>query len=175
MSHWASFPSNLCARSNASPHKLINRYSTLQMLSWQAAYFDYQTELRANLSKPALVVPVIAAARLGKASEVVTVQLPPLNFLATFGKMEIDFGLNCLGSRDADCPGGDHCITLTATCHGKTGATVATSPWGEEENGDPGARVGDNKGTVVSLGLGEAGGTTNEIGRWVTPFRRRGE
>jgi hypothetical protein len=166
------------------------KYSTLQMLSWQAAYFDFQTELRQNLSKPALVVPVMSTARLGKSSSVVTIQLPPLDLLSSFGHMEIDFSLNCLGSRDTDCPIWDHCITLTATCHDPADSRVAPSSAtaaatamlaaaalrGKNEHfGTADARgVGTSGSDPVWLGSGEAGGTVNEMGRWVTPFRRRG-
>ena len=56
---------------------LSNRYSTLQMLSWQAEYLDYHAEMRRNLSKPAFVVPIVSSARLGRGVS----GFPLLNFL----------------------------------------------------------------------------------------------
>lgn len=106
---------------------------------------DYQDELRRNLSQPAFVVPIFDGAWINAQ---VNISLPPLAMLQSFARAEVDFTLSCPGSRDADCPIWDHCVTLTATCYPDTPAE--------------------------HQGLGEVGGTTNELARWITPFRRRG-
>ena len=62
--------------------------------------------------------------------------------------MEVDFRLDCPGSRDEDCSVWDHCLTLTTQCS-------------------------DGSGSSHPVLTGEPGGAPTELWRGITAFKRR--
>lgn len=134
------------------------KYPELMMLGWSGEYLKYMQRLNDRLSaEPALEVTVASTAVMDT-SQVVTGFVPPRKALeTTYNTMEVDFTLECEGSRDEDCPVWDHCVTVTADC------TPVSA----------GAGSSDLSGHHRRRRL-EPGGSPNEIWRSVTPFKRRG-
>lgn len=118
------------------------KYATLMMLGWQAQWQGYTDRLQANLSAPAVVVPVWNDVQMqGSLGATATVTVPAL---ATLGPLlELDLALTCPGTRDASCPTWDHTIQLFACC------STAQPP------------------ANASVACAQ------ELGRWISPFRRR--
>eukprot|EP00041_Stephanoeca_diplocostata_P019331 m.414820 g.414820 ORF g.414820 m.414820 type:complete len:630 (-) comp21275_c1_seq2:3608-5497(-) len=123
------------------------KFATLEMLAWEADWLHYAASVQRRTAAPALVVPLLDYAPLG-GDYAADITMPPTELLSMFSEVEIDFALQCRGTRDADCAVWDHCVSLVVTgCNASNGSAVA---------------------------LGEPGGGPLELGRWVTPFRRRG-
>ncbi|GMH55579.1 hypothetical protein TrLO_g4779 [Triparma laevis f. longispina] len=119
---------------------------TLKMLGWAAQWLEYKSNLDNKLAEEeALVVPIFEEDLMQEAASV-TMTFPFSESELReegFNSMKIEFALGCDGGLDQDCSIWDHCITLTADCGG-----------GEEKFKN------------------EPGGATDEVGRWVTSFRR---
>ena len=123
------------------------KYATLGMLSWAAQWLAFDGRRAARAASPAIVAPLFERAVLAsKATSLAAVPAWEL-VAASASRVELDLALSCEGSADADCATWDHCVTLTATCRGD-----------DDESRTLGA---------------EPGGDAHELGRWVTPFRRR--
>ncbi|XP_038058293.1 uncharacterized protein LOC119729686 isoform X2 [Patiria miniata] len=113
-------------------------YPTFQFFNWQAEWFNYKSTLLQKLKTEALVIPVIDNSTMqGDAGVVKTIQLPTLEKLSQYNKLELDASLSCPGTKDESCPPWDHTVNLYLCCNG-------TSP-------------------LCNM----------ELGRWITPFRRR--
>ena len=123
----------------------------MRSLAWAGQWEQFRAELATNLTKPALVVPVFD--KVVGAPHTVSVVMPSAATLAPFGALELDAALSCTGGMDGQCDHWDHIITLDVTC---------TPPHDHPIVNDGGGG-----------GLGEDGGARNELGRWVTPYRRR--
>ena len=119
---------------------------TLQMLGWAAQWLEYKSALDTTLSsEEALVVPIFEFDLMQEAASV-TMTLPVSESdlrAGGFDAMGVEFALGCDGGQDQDCSIWDHCITFTADC-------------------------GDGQENLKN----EPGGASDEIGRWVTSFRR---
>ncbi|GMH80564.1 hypothetical protein TL16_g08598 [Triparma laevis f. inornata] len=119
---------------------------TLKMLGWAAQWLEYKSNLDNKLAEEeALVVPIFEEDLMQEAASV-TMTFPFSESELReegFNSMKIEFALGCDGGLDQDCSIWDHCITFTADCGG-----------GEEKFKN------------------EPGGATDEVGRWVTSFRR---
>ena len=78
------------------------KYPTLMMLGWEAQWLGYKSELRHNLSRPALTIPVFEGSLMKDSPLVRNVSFAPLShaYLATFGNLELDMALSCPGSSD---------------------------------------------------------------------------
>ncbi|KAK9821321.1 hypothetical protein WJX81_001912 [Elliptochloris bilobata] len=167
-------------------------FPTLMHLGWAAQWLEYEAELRANLSKPALTVPVFKNAWLaGDHGIVAEVLMPPLEEQAAHDLLHLDFALGCPGTTDADCAIWDHVVQLFVCCDGGEGSG------GSGGGGGSGAeRPCDKCDSTVWLAahrpedpaerewqlaaracgapyLNEEVECGRELGRWITPFRRR--
>ena len=103
----------------------------------------YLEELHANLSKPAFVVPVMQRAAMHGADHAFATIPYPISAVANTNTLELDMALSCPGHADADCPTWDHTIQLYACCYPSASEASA------------------------------AGTCSVELGRWISPFRRR--
>jgi hypothetical protein len=125
------------------------KYDSLMMIKWAGDWLGWRAALATRLASPSYVIPVADKAPLdGKVAHLIS--MPPAALLRSFRMLELDFALQCGGAVDDDCSVWDHTITLTAVC------------------ADP----SDNQEVKVRR-LGEPGGDANELGRWVTAFKRR--
>ena len=132
------------------------KYSTLEMLAWSAQYLDYKQELEHSTAKPAYIVPIFDRAYVGAAVTIAT--MPSATMISSFSTMEIDMELTCAGNKDEDCPVWDHNIALGVVC---------AATW------EDAAALGARSAHAAAQRVGEPGGFRGELGRWVTPFRRR--
>ena len=118
-----------------------------RFLSWEAQYRQYFTQLRANLTRPALVVPVANHSIMqGSPGLVSNVTLPPLAQLTSADVLELDLALGCPGPFQESCAIWDRTLELAVCC--------------DYDNEDDVSVVG---------GFPMCGA---ELGRWITPFRR---
>ena len=145
-----------------------------RFLVWAARWQAYLQRLGARLARPALVVPLFnGTAMAGASGASVTLRLPPPRALSGYDRMALDMRLGCPGPFDASCPEWDHLVQLFASCEGAPGAEDPCAPtvWqprpraGDTSVAPPGAGHASSASTNVSCG--------RELGRWVTPFRRR--
>ena len=86
---------------------------SFMMLGWFAQSLEYKAELAANLSRPALVVPIMKT--VGE-QRTVSVQLPSATLLKSFSSMTLDARLTCVGSNDLDCDMWDHILSVVVDC-----------------------------------------------------------
>lgn len=107
---------------------------------------EYDAHLKANLTQPALVVPLLTRVVGTAATNIVT--LPSSSVLSNFDTLVMEARLSCEGAFDADCDAWDHVITVAAQCQPATC--------------DP---------THHNLCEPDIG--PHEMGRWITPYRRR--
>eukprot|EP00054_Salpingoeca_dolichothecata_P027365 m.200407 g.200407 ORF g.200407 m.200407 type:complete len:718 (-) comp25942_c1_seq5:1928-4081(-) len=112
---------------------------TMMLLGWQAQGLEYKAALYHNLTKPALVVPIMDVVGPHYTG---VVQLPAAHVLDSFESLYIHSKLSCTGLTDLDCDVWDHIISVNADC-------------------------------VDPSGITESDVQPKEIGRWVTPYRRR--
>ena len=90
------------------------KYADARMLSWAAAYLDFEKTRDAKLAMPALIVPVFAQA---PTASVVSVTLPRQDLLSQFPTVELDFGLECPnGNMDRACSVWDRIVSVAASC-----------------------------------------------------------
>lgn len=115
---------------------------------------EYDASLKKQLAQPALVIPLLTHV-VGTAASG-TVQLPSGSLMKDFDTLSLDARLSCEGSFDVDCDAWDHVVTVAATCT-QTGRWPATS----------------NPAYTGPMHLSEPDVTPNELGRWITPYRRR--
>merc|ERR1711871_1075397 len=124
----------------------------LSTLVWELQWLNYQADIRRRTSQPAFVVPLSGSRGSSVPSWMpwnATVDFPASLVAAVYGtesapvSMEIDMQLTCAGNHDKDCSVWDHCVVLTAHCQHHNSL-----------NNEP-------------------GGGRFELGRWVTPFKRR--
>eukprot|EP00045_Choanoeca_perplexa_P017779 m.266606 g.266606 ORF g.266606 m.266606 type:complete len:696 (-) comp17630_c0_seq13:3-2090(-) len=121
---------------------------TLMLVGWHAQYLEYLQRLDYNLSQPALTVPVFHPA-IGEQASVV-VNMPDTR---GFNDLEMESRLSCEGAFDLDCDMWDHVHTVSVTCID-----------------DHGELTVDNE---LLGALGEQDVQPSELGRWITPYRRR--
>lgn len=121
----------------------------LEFVSSECRYLSYLDKYYQEVSRPALVIPLFDSASMNAVTYEVgsTVKMPPASLLEQFSSMSIDMELECDGTLDNECDKWDHVITMQVTCN---------------ETDDSSRRR-----------LKEVGGDANELGRWVTPFRRQ--
>lgn len=89
------------------------KYATLQMVTWEAAWLGYTARLHKRLSHPAFVLPVFDRAPVASS---VAVQMPPRTLLQSFASMQLDFSLSCAGNMDRDCQVWDRIVSVAADC-----------------------------------------------------------
>eukprot|EP00730_Choanoeca_flexa_P007639 TRINITY_DN12364_c1_g5_i1.p2 TRINITY_DN12364_c1_g5~~TRINITY_DN12364_c1_g5_i1.p2 ORF type:complete len:682 (+),score=123.78 TRINITY_DN12364_c1_g5_i1:2723-4768(+) len=123
---------------------------TMALLVWHAQYLIYLQKLDTALAQPALVVPVFDPAIGEQAS--VSIAMPDVS---SYADLELESRLSCEGSFDLDCDKWDHVHTVSVTCVDATSASTITNEWSS------------------SLPLGEQDVQPSELGRWITPYRRR--
>lgn len=168
-----------------------SKWPSLMHLAWQGQWQHYLQHLHANLSRPALTVPVFVNQNLSGPGLDAGITLPPLVTLHAHDTFELDFALSCPGSRDKDCPVWDHTIQLFVCCDDPTGQAPPCTPcdptvWSEPfsppspsasggAGWDPQAPPGEVPGSRVSSRPQSASSAQcgRELGRWITPFRRR--
>ncbi|KAK9816886.1 hypothetical protein WJX72_006713 [[Myrmecia] bisecta] len=151
---------------------------TLMHLAWAAQWLEYEAELSANLTRPALVVPVFEEAIMqGDRGVAADITLPAKTILKQYDTLELDLKLSCPGSFDADCPIWDHVVQLFVCCEDPTGVAppcdkCSATPWmAMQHEGEPEAEAWKASNLVQDALPGDACG--RELGRWMTPFRRR--
>lgn len=89
------------------------KFATLQFMSWAAQWSAiYAPALQANLTRPALVVPVFNDSLMQGQGINVTVTLPPLAELATYQHFELDFALGCPSPYQNSCAIWDRTLEL---------------------------------------------------------------
>ena len=129
------------------------KYSTMQMLGWQAQALEFQMARTSRTNEPAFVVPVFNAALTGSTA---SVTLPPKSLLSQFGAVELDFSLNCpIGNRDEECSVWDRIVSVTAAC---TMEEMEVTKVKEKEDAPTLSSA------VASF----------EVGRWINAFQRQG-
>ncbi|BDA49567.1 hypothetical protein COCOBI_14-1860 [Coccomyxa sp. Obi] len=157
------------------------KFPKLMHIGWAAQWLQYETELRANLSRPALVVPIFKEQIMqGEQGVVAHVKLPTAAEQAEYDTLELDFTLSCPGTLDADCPIWDHVVQLFVCCEDAEGRTdhcdkCDVTPWMAMSHNDPsGVEWREERLSLASQGFGSSGEACGkELGRWITPFRRR--
>ncbi|GBF96631.1 hypothetical protein Rsub_09377 [Raphidocelis subcapitata] len=145
----------------------------------------------------ALVVPIFDARPLPPSGRRARVRLPSADARAAFDSLWLHFRLDCPGRFDKDCPQWDHIIQLFVCCDDPAGRlppcpACQTTQWLAPERGRPMARGRGRAAAAGGIGAGEGGSGSNstsgiggggasadapcgfELGRWATPFRRRG-
>jgi len=152
---------------------------SLKFLSWAGQWQHYLSALHANLSRQAFVFPVFEPQALpapgGLRAEV---QLPPEAELEGLPTLELDLALSCPGHVDADCPAWDHVLQLFVCCSppctpcqptvwmpGYSGRDSSQAMWSRPRKLHPAPAWGSTGHRTELCG--------NEVGRWMTPFRRR--
>jgi len=110
------------------------KYPDLKFMVWEAQYLEYMSRLRNKISQNAVVINVFNEVQLGGKPIYSVVQLPALDTLKKYGKVELDLALSCTGRLDADCPAWDRVLQVDISCQSAQAV---------------------------------------ELGRWITPFRRR--
>lgn len=160
-------------------------FPTLKQLAWAAQWLTFQAELQGNLSRPALVVPVFNSQVLPEPGGLrAEINMPSAAKLAGLDTLELDFALSCPGHFDADCPQWDHVVQLHVCCSRDCKPCTplvwdppAASPAGSGSADSGGASSGGASSSTASSS--SAAGNSNqtvcgaELGRWITPFRRR--
>eukprot|EP00055_Hartaetosiga_balthica_P012150 m.58155 g.58155 ORF g.58155 m.58155 type:complete len:522 (+) comp7851_c5_seq2:694-2259(+) len=125
---------------------------SLSILAYAAQEVEYKAQLQANLTQPALVIPVFTDAVGEEAS--VTISIPSKAILQQFNHLDIEATMTCSGMTDLDCDKWDHVHSVSMVC---------TSSSKQNEGGKP----------VVIPVIKEANVSPNEIARYITPYRRR--
>ncbi|CAL5224693.1 g7419 [Coccomyxa viridis] len=152
-------------------------FPKLMHLGWAAQWLEYEGRLKANLSRPALEVPIFKNQIMqGEQGVVAHVTLPHMSDLSEYDKLELDFTLGCPGSLDADCPIWDHVVQLFVCCEDPDGRTshcdkCDVTPWMSMAAEDPAGQLWLAQNGNRTLTSEEPCG--RELGRWITPFRRR--
>eukprot|EP00042_Codosiga_hollandica_P036604 m.281376 g.281376 ORF g.281376 m.281376 type:complete len:646 (+) comp54929_c0_seq2:1304-3241(+) len=124
------------------------KYCSLMFLVYEAQWLNYEAELFRNLSLPALVIPILDRVDMqGTLGAVGHMDLDPdvFNALRKHEIFELEAALTCPGSMDVDCGIWDYIVELNLCCY-------------DDQYGNPGSSE-------------EFCGA--ELGRWITPFRRR--
>lgn len=161
-----------------------SKWPTLMHLAWQGQWQRYLHQLQANLSRPALEVPIFVNQNLSGPGLNADIELPPIQLLQSHDTFELDFKLSCPGSRDKDCPVWDHTVQLFVCCDDPSGQAPPCEPcgptvWSEPYQSDceassnlaDGDSLGNrNRSKAVYSSSSRCG---RELGRWITPFRRR--
>ena len=137
-----------------------SKIPSLKMLSYAGQFLEAKSSLNEYLSSTDFLTISLFDNDVMSESASATLALPPTEELDSYNKLELEFELGCgVGAGvDGDCSVWDHCISLTADCGGS-----------EKNLGEIGGYTGGSE-----KNLGEIGGYTNELGRWITTFRRRG-
>lgn len=136
-----------------------------------------------SLAGPVLSVPVFSNTPfVGDQGAVTKVLIPGLPTLQRFNTLELDFTLGCPGTHDADCPLWDHVVQLFVCCPNPDGTpqhcdTCQRTAWRrrallahETPHWDLAAGRGLPQ-QFVAQAVAPACG--RELGRWITPFKRR--
>jgi hypothetical protein len=115
---------------------------TAMFFGWHAQHEIYADAVRANLTEPAVVVPVFQHTLMqGSPGAVANVTLPPLDSLAANDIFEVVGSLECPTPWDTSCAIWDRTVQLTVCCEGSpcNASQPTLSP---------------------------------ELARWISPFRR---
>ena len=157
----------------------------LLILGYHAQMLEYQANLHLNLSRPAYVIPLLDTS-VGTWAQA-NVTAPAASFLSQFSDASLDATLSCTGMSDLDCDMWDHIVTITLHClgAGKDSPVASELVWQDDHagasqgRGRGAPRVGTPEPHSTQARsrrhgtLRENAGDPNEIGRWVTPYRRR--
>ncbi|DBA77212.1 TPA: hypothetical protein ACH3X1_009783 [Trebouxia sp. C0004] len=168
-----------------------SKWPSLMHLAWQGQWQHYLQHLHAKLSRPALTVPVFVNQNLSGPGLDADITLPPLVTLQAHDTFELDFELSCPGSRDKDCPIWDHTVQLFVCCDDPTGQAPPCIPcdptvWSSASSSSspsafggsfwdlqaPPGEVPESRSSSRPLSTSSAQ-CGRELGRWITPFRRR--
>ena len=133
---------------------------SLQYVTLEARYLTYLSTVYEREAKSGYVVPVLDNVPLKNdhPASAHIIDLPSEKIMRDFQTLELDMKLTCVGNLDQECDKWDHVITLGASCNITDDSSTFTYDF--YTGGTEGRR------------LSEDGGFKNEIGRWVTPFRR---
>jgi hypothetical protein len=156
------------------------KFPSLLHVVWAAQWQDYLEALQRRLdAQPALVVPVFDRATMSGGRGVRARVTLPASQRAQQGydRLELDLELGCPGVKDESCPAWDHAAQLFACCDDPRGQrppcpACPTTLWAP-----PGllvgsaAESGNENGTLDGPNAPPVCGW--ELGRWMTPFRRR--
>ena len=122
--------------------------SSMNYITLEARYLQYMTTVYERESKAGYVIPLFSDTILDPESVATIDSMPSETLMRSFETMELDMQLTCDGDLDQDCSKWDHVITLDVSC------------WSSVDS-------------VRHRRLHEVGGDYNEMGRWITPFRRQ--
>lgn len=152
------------------------KLATARFLSWEGQWREYYAELRANLTRAALVVPVANFTVMqGSPGIVANVTLPPLATLATSDVLELDFALSCPGAFQESCAIWDRTLELTVCCEmdEDTAADAYAIP-AVNRHGAPDEEALTRPGRPIHRAFDSRSSPMcgAELGRWITPFRR---
>ena len=130
----------------------------LSSLAWAAQYLNYESRLPA--AGLGTVVPIFKGDQPLDGDIVATVDIDKAD-LARSPKISLDMTLECTGNFDSDCPAWDHVLMAFVTCGEPDPEPCPQLIWSDL-----------NASAAFGGPTGESCGP--EIGRWMTPFRRRG-
>ncbi|KAK9805085.1 hypothetical protein WJX73_003188 [Symbiochloris irregularis] len=159
------------------------REASIMPLAWAAQWLHYAQQLKRRLQAPALIVPVFEQQVMqGYHGIRVNVTMPPADKLAAFTSLALDFELGCPGKLDADCPIWDHVVQLFVCCPGgpvPCDSCDDTIWLAQHHPEDAAERVWqqDYRQRSADASADSSNGLLphcgRELGRWITPFRRR--
>ncbi|EGD75460.1 hypothetical protein PTSG_06533 [Salpingoeca rosetta] len=116
---------------------------SLSTIVYAAQGLDYQARLHRRVSEFHLAIPLLTDV-VGTSARS-SVRIPSSRALSAFSHVELDARMTCRGTFDLDCDKWDHVHTVAMIC---------------DNDDQPSA-------------LSEANVSPHEIGRWITPYRRR--
>lgn len=106
---------------------------TMMVLGWQGLWQEHMADLRYNLTRPALVVPVFNHTLMQGtpgASTNVTLPLPPGELMSQYGVFELDMQLGCPTPWDTSCAIWDRTVQLSICCEGTEGTPLCGAELG---------------------------------------------
>lgn len=158
------------------------KYPSLVHVAWASQWQDYLTALRETLDAQGddtVVVPVFSGENMtGEHGVRAEVTLPSslwhLDGRQRYGRLLLDMELSCPGSMDSDCPVWDHAVQLFVCCNDPEGRlppceACPTTLWTPQRRG----RMHMPIQGLERLEMESPPICGRELGRWMTPFRRR--
>ena len=129
---------------------------------WELEWLDHTRRLQEKLShRPAYTIPVFEKTNIHGQGARSTISIPT-EVLKSASGLELDMSLTCTGVFDRDCPPWDHVANLFVCCNNDVNHSSH-----DHMNGFGCASP------CPSYAMSPTEHCGDELGRWITPFRRR--